>query len=78
MNGDLVWSRTRDGLNSYLSFTDNESLLNEIFLSALSRLPQADEREKLTQYLHDHANRAEAIQDLLWIIINFQEFVFQH
>ena len=78
LNGDLVWSRTRDGLNSYLSFTDNESLLNEIFLSALARLPQADEREKLTQYLHDHANRAEAIQDLLWIIINFQEFVFQH
>jgi hypothetical protein len=56
-----------------------EELVREIYLSALSREPDSSEMETALKHLEGAASgRAEAIQDLVWALINTAEFVFNH
>ncbi len=53
------------------------AVVEEIYLSALSRLPSASEKQVALAHMARHtAARAEAIQDLVWAIINTREFLF--
>jgi len=55
-------------------------LVEEIYLSALSRYPAAGEREKLLAILAEakEAGRREAVEDLFWGILSSKEFLFNH
>lgn len=50
----------------------NQQLINEIYSEALSRLPNAQELELLK--FTDQANKTEAIQDVLWLVVMLPEF----
>jgi hypothetical protein len=53
--------------------------LDELFLAALSRYPTAEERTALEPKLAvDETQQRHAIEDLLWMLINHSEFLFQH
>ena len=54
------------------------AIVDELFLSALSRLPTAPERTRSTAWITSAPNREQAVQDLLWAILNTREFVFNH
>ena len=54
------------------------ALVEELFLSALSRLPTEQERTRSVNWLTTSPNREQAAQDLLWAILNTKEFVFNH
>ena len=77
LNGELVWNRTREAANHYAAF-DNTAVAEEIYLSALSRFPTASEQQQIRTLLETTPNRQEALQDVIWAVINLQEFVFQH
>jgi len=54
-------------------------IIEEIYLAALSRLPKEEETQKLTDYMAQNKDsRLEAIQDLVWAILNTKEFMFNH
>ena len=54
-------------------------LLDEIYLTFLSRFPDDAERTAASDYLNRHAERKrEALEDLAWSLMNTTEFVFQH
>ena len=54
-------------------------VVKEIYLSAYSRLPDADELQIALRFFSaPGATRATAIQDLLWALVNSAEFVFNH
>lgn len=55
----------------------DEALLEELWLTALSRLPTPAERRVAGQRLQT-ADRAAAVQDLLWALVNHREFLFRH
>jgi hypothetical protein len=61
--------------------TDRE-IIDEFYLAALSRHPTQSEQEKLMTYLSAGAgkdrSRPQALQDVLWAIVNTQEFLFNH
>ncbi len=54
-------------------------LLEELYLSALSRHPTTQELETAVKYVAERADRKrEAYEDLVWAIINSKEFLFNH
>jgi hypothetical protein len=52
-------------------------VLDELFLAALARYPTTEERQELAGKLSEQ-NRRAAVEDLLWLLVNHREFLFQH
>lgn len=53
-------------------------VLEEMFLSTLSRKPTPAEKDRLLTRLGSAASRREAFEDILWAIVSSKEFVFNH
>ena len=54
-------------------------VLDELYLSSLSRFPAADEKNRLMEYLAAKKSaRAQAVQDVAWALMNTKEFEFNH
>ena len=53
-------------------------IADDIYLAAFSRLPRADERSKILGYVGRHPNRREALEDVLWAVLNSREFTFNY
>jgi hypothetical protein len=56
---------------------DNDRVVDELYLSTVSRWPTETEREVVRQSLAG-ADRREVFQDLFWALLNSKEFAFQH
>jgi hypothetical protein len=52
-------------------------VVEELYLSALSRFPTTAEKARAVAWLDKNAaDRQQAVQDLLWALLNSKEFVF--
>lgn len=60
--------------------TSNEQLIEELYLTALSRRPTATEQAEILTVLNEtsDADKRAALEDLFWGILSSREFVFQH
>lgn len=58
-------------------FFTSEKRVETLFLSALSRPPRDDEREKFVAYV-ERANNGQALGDVLWALLNSAEFMLNH
>ena len=69
----------RRGRARILAATDTtpEKIIEELYLTTLSRYPAADE-QKLMQQAFDSGDRRAATEDILWVLMNSKEFVFNH
>jgi len=56
----------------------SDEIIDELCLAALARLPDPRERGVLSKALADQADRREAIEDLLWTLLNSKEFLHNH
>ena len=52
--------------------------MEELYLTFLSRLPDAKEKAKAVAYSEGGGKRREAAEDLAWGMVNALEFVFNH
>ncbi len=58
---------------------DDERVIEELFLITVSRFPTPQEKAKILSYLESlKPRRDQALQDLLWALLNTKEFVFNH
>lgn len=57
---------------------DLEPLIREAFLRTLSRAPTAMELDRGRDHLADSENIVEGLRDLMWALINTQEFLTNH
>lgn len=55
-----------------------DAVIDELFLAALSRFPNDDERRLMTQAFREAPDRRRAAEDILWTLLNTREFVFNH
>ena len=54
-------------------------LLEELYLTTLSRRPTPDEQTRLTAYIATKkSNLTQAVQDIAWALLNSKEFEFNH
>jgi hypothetical protein len=59
--------------------TTDETIVEEVYLAALSRYPASEEKAKLLALLAEAKdNRREAVEDLFWGILSSKEFLFNH
>jgi len=58
---------------------NDETIVDQLFLATLSRLPQEAERVAVGNARAEAgADRAEVYRDLFWALLNSKEFAFNH
>src|SRR5262249_56390524 len=82
-NGPTVrsWLAPRSGnLTARLAALTGDAVAEELYLSVLTRWPDAEERQEVAAYLAARApaRRAPALQDLAWALLASAEFRFNH
>lgn len=71
-----VTANRRTMLGELLSELDEDDLVvDELYLRALSREPSGKERAKALKYIDSVGRRSAAFEDLLWALLNSAEFV---
>jgi hypothetical protein len=80
MLGELVNSNPVLNTSAHVEMfaQDGAQAVETIYLCALNRTPTAKEKEHFVQRLDEADNRDEAIEDLLWILLNSSEFAWNH
>lgn len=69
---------TSPRLKRILAANDAE-VLDDLYLSSISRFPTAEEKKRLLEYLSSRKTaRAQAVQDVAWALVNAKEFEFNH
>jgi hypothetical protein len=56
----------------------DSELLDEMFLTTLSRRPSPREKDRLLTRVATAADRRDVYEDVLWAILNSKEFIFNH
>lgn len=77
LNGGTAYQMAQAGARMYAKQPD-DALIESLYLSSLSRYPTEKERTTARNYLQKAAHRDDAVMDLIWTVINTQEFLFQH
>ena len=77
LNGRRVHDQVNKSVGKF-SKLENGQLVADLYLAAFSRKPTGDERVAATQHLSTATDRNTAVRDLVWAVINTQEFIFQH
>ena len=82
MQGDSVEKRIGDSKGRAKSLSKSEKtpteIIEELYWIALSRAPNATELKQATDSLSDPEKRAQGVEDLVWALINSQEFLLHH
>jgi hypothetical protein len=55
-----------------------EKAIEELYLAALARLPNADEHKQALDYLAKQNDLRRGLEDVLWALVNSKEFMFSH
>lgn len=82
-NSDEIENKIADGNGRVAGLvkakkTDLECI-EDLYLAALGRLPRAAEISKTTNYLTQfNGDRQQALEDILWTLLNSKEFMFNH
>ena len=57
---------------------ENTRLITELYLSALSREPSAEEMKLALAHIAEVKERRAGLEDVFWAVLNTKEFLFQH
>jgi hypothetical protein len=60
--------------------TPNDKIVDEAYLTALSRFPTRDEKQKILKVLNaaPEKDRRAALEDMFWAVLSSKEFLFNH
>lgn len=75
------WLTPRAGnlTDRLLKLAGNDAVAEELYLSILTRLPDAEERKEVADFLTSRTkDRSAALQDLAWALLTSTEFRFNH
>ncbi|MBT7919530.1 MAG: DUF1553 domain-containing protein [Planctomycetaceae bacterium] len=83
MNAPETMSKLRSRFGAVRRLVESNlsesEIVDELYLSTLSRFPTTDERELMVGVFDDPvSSRQTAVEDILWTLINTREFVFNH
>lgn len=56
----------------------NRAMIEELYLAAYSRPPTAAELRRTEDYIEQQKDKRQALEDVLWAILNTKEFMFNH
>jgi hypothetical protein len=80
INDDEIHSRIADpkGRLARLlaAMPDDSQLVEELYLTCVARLPTEEELAKVMKHIKQAASRGDAMEDVMWSLLNVREFVF--
>jgi hypothetical protein len=56
----------------------NEQIVEELYLVTLSRMPNQDEIDRAGRWMREAGSPREGLHDVLWVLLNSREFMFNH
>ncbi|MFT5091894.1 MAG: hypothetical protein ACI93T_000713, partial [Porticoccaceae bacterium] len=57
----------------------DDGIIDELYLTTLSRFPNDEERSLMQQaFANSESARSAAVEDVLWALLNTKEFIFNH
>ena len=80
INGSTINAKLRGGIIEQLlarQLPDRE-LIDELYVRAFTRSPASEEWAEWESLLTRTPDKTEAVQDLLWALLNSREFAFNH
>jgi hypothetical protein len=81
-NSEEMENKIADGNGRVAKFFKDKKpvsdMIDELYLTALSRQPTAAERKRLTEYIENAKDKQRAVEDVLWALLNTREFMFNH
>lgn len=77
LNGKHVFEQVNSSAARHSELED-EQLIEHLYLAAFSRFPEMNEIAIVTEFIANHESRDDAIRDLVWALVNTEEFMFQH
>lgn len=81
-NHPRVWQKVQDssGLAAKVAASKDpkQRQIKQLYLSSVSRLPSEAELQECLNFYKEAASPAEALQSILWALINTKEFILQH
>ena len=80
INGSTINAKLKGGVVQDLlrsGMADGE-VVRELYLRAYSRIPRDSELAEWSSLIANSPKRDEAVQDLLWTLLNSREFAFNH
>jgi hypothetical protein len=82
LNGDFLTRKISDSkgrvARMFQAKRDVGEMVNELYLVALARLPQQDERARALELIAQAPTPREGVEDFLWALLNTREFLFNH
>ncbi|QDV52377.1 DUF1549 domain-containing protein [Gimesia fumaroli] len=75
INGLLGTNRNTKLAQIAKDYPDNKDAVQELYLLTLSREPSKSELKICLDYFQETSNRAEALEDLMWSLLNSSEFI---
>ena len=80
LNGETIQAKLRGGIiDEWIAKqTPDAEVVSDLYLRALTRPPNAAENAEWLALFHDTRDRREAMEDLLWTLLNSREFGFNH
>ena len=82
LNGDSVHNKIKSGkvIDRWRDEenTSPKSIIDRIYIRALSRLPSREEKTQLLASIEGEENKKAALEDVFWAVLNSREFVFNH
>jgi hypothetical protein len=82
MNGDFLTRKiaAKDGRIQKLlaSKTELPACVEELYMATLSRAPKPEELAKAMAWAQSAPSEREGLQDLMWVLLNSREFLFNH
>jgi hypothetical protein len=82
LNGSFMNKLLTDGNNRLHQYVrtgrPTKEAIIELYRLALSRYPSESELNHSLTYAESHADKARALEDICWAIVNKDEFLFQH
>ena len=82
INGDIVQGKIQNGgvVRKMMDAKKSpEEIVSDLYLRTLNRAVSPEERQKLISYLGDKPeDKQKGLEDVLWALLNSQEFMFNH
>jgi len=78
LNGGLVLTQITHAAGHYDTIPDETQLVDELYLSILTRFPRDSEREPIVKHLRQATSRRLALEDVIWALLNTREFLVTH
>jgi hypothetical protein len=81
-NSDEIENKIADGNGRVAKLMKDKKpvaeVIEELYLTAYSRRPTTAEAARITTYINTADNKPKAIEDVLWVLLNSKEFMFNH